>query len=221
MQVSLKPGFRRYTQQSKVNNAIEIYEFISIQTLMIQSENLKKLSDFEDKSLLIVDDDNPFRQRLARAMEKKGFLVTQAEGVKAGLDSVKSKKPAFAVVDLRLNDGNGLEVVKEIQKNNELNSRIIMLTGYGNIPTAVAAIKEGAIDYIAKPADADDVEKALLADPNKKPAPPENPMSADRVKWEHIHRVFELCNRNVSETARRLKMHRRTLQRILSKRSPR
>ena len=187
---------------------------------MIQPENLKKLSDFEDKTLLIVDDDNPFRQRLARAMEKKGFMVTQAEGVKAGLDSVKSRKPAFAVVDLRLNDGNGIEVVKEIQKNNS-DSRIIMLTGYGNIPTAVAAIKEGAIDYIAKPADADDVEKALLADPNKKPAPPENPMSADRVKWEHIHRVFELCNRNVSETARRLKMHRRTLQRILSKRSPR
>ena len=187
---------------------------------MIQPEKLKKLSDFEDKTLLIVDDDNPFRQRLARAMEKKGFMVTQAEGVKAGLDEVKSKKPAFAVVDLRLNDGNGIEVVKEIQKNNS-DSRIIMLTGYGNIPTAVAAIKEGAIDYIAKPADADDVEKALLADPNKKPAPPENPMSADRVKWEHIHRVFELCNRNVSETARRLKMHRRTLQRILSKRSPR
>ena len=187
---------------------------------MIQPESLKKITEFEDKSLLIVDDDNPFRQRLARAMEKKGFLVTQAEGVKAGLESIKSKKPAFAVVDLRLNDGNGIEVVKEIQKNNS-ESRIIMLTGYGNIPTAVAAIKEGAIDYIAKPADADDVEKALLADPNKKPAPPENPMSADRVKWEHIHRVFELCNRNVSETARRLKMHRRTLQRILSKRSPR
>ncbi len=187
---------------------------------MIQQEKLKNISEFDDKTLLIVDDDNPFRQRLARAMEKKGFLVTQAEGVKSGLDSVKSKKPAFAVVDLRLNDGNGIEVVKEIQKNNS-ESRIIMLTGYGNIPTAVAAIKEGAIDYIAKPADADDVEKALLADPNKKPAPPENPMSADRVKWEHIHRVFELCNRNVSETARRLKMHRRTLQRILSKRSPR
>ena len=186
---------------------------------MIQPESLKKIAEFEDKSLLIVDDDNPFRQRLARAMEKKGFIVTQAEGVNAGLESIKSKKPAFAVVDLRLNDGNGIEVVKEIQKNNS-ESRIIMLTGYGNIPTAVAAIKEGAIDYIAKPADADDVEKALLADPNKKPAPPENPMSADRVKWEHIHRVFELCNRNVSETARRLKMHRRTLQRILSKRSP-
>ena len=181
---------------------------------------LKKISDFDDKSLLLVDDDNPFRERLARAMEKKGFEVIQAEGVKKGIDVVKTKKPAFAVVDLRLNDGNGLEVVKHIQNSNE-NSRIVMLTGYGNIPTAVTAIKEGAIDYLAKPADADDVEKALLADPNKKAEPPENPMSADRVKWEHIHRVFELCNRNVSETARRLKMNRRTLQRILSKRSPR
>ena len=183
-----------------------------------EQTNLRNISEFDDKSLLIVDDDNPFRERLARAMEKKGFQVAQAEGVKKGIESVKLKKPAFAVVDLRLNDGNGLEVVKEIQSTNS-NSRIVMLTGYGNIPTAVAAIKQGAIDYLAKPADADDVEKALLADPNKKASPPENPMSADRVKWEHIHRVFELCNRNVSETARRLKMHRRTLQRILSKRS--
>ena len=190
---------------------------------MVDTNNLKNLSEFEDKSLLIVDDDNPFRERLARAMEKKGFSVTQAESVNKGVNAVKLKKPAFAVVDLRLGDGNGLEVVKEIQNNisKDKKSRIIMLTGYGNIPTAVAAIKEGAIDYLAKPADADDVEKALLADPDKKAQPPENPMSADRVKWEHIHRVFELCNRNVSETARRLKMHRRTLQRILSKRSPR
>ena len=181
---------------------------------------VKKIVEFDNKSLLIVDDDNPFRERLSRAMEKKGFIVTQAEGVKKGIESVKLKKPAFAVIDLRLADGNGLEVVRAIQ-NLSTNSRIIMLTGYGNISTAVAAIKQGAIDYLAKPADADDVEKALLADPNKKAQPPENPMSADRVKWEHIHRVFELCNRNVSETARRLKMHRRTLQRILSKRSPR
>tara|TARA_B100001769_G_C22032801_1_gene554952 strand:- start:13 stop:576 length:564 start_codon:yes stop_codon:yes gene_type:complete len=186
---------------------------------MLEVEKLKNINEFEDKSLLIVDDDNPFRERLARAMQKKGFLVSQAEGVKNGIISVQSKTPAFAVVDLRLNDGNGLEVVKEIQKNNS-KSRIIMLTGYGNISTAVAAIKGGAIDYLAKPADAEDVEKALLANPDQKAAPPENPMSADRVKWEHIHRVFELCNRNVSETARRLKMHRRTLQRILSKRSP-
>ena len=186
---------------------------------MANSGIIRKITEFSDKSLIIVDDDNPFRERLARSMEKKGFKVSQAEGVKEGVETVKLTKPAFAVVDLRLGDGNGLEVVKEIQKLNT-ESRIIMLTGYGNITTAVAAIKEGAIDYLAKPADADDVEKALLADPSKKAEPPENPMSADRVKWEHIHRVFELCNRNVSETARRLKMHRRTLQRILSKRSP-
>ena len=182
--------------------------------IMVEVNSAKNIKDYKEKSLLIVDDDNPFRERLARAMEKKGFVVTQAESVKKGIDSLKITKPAFAVVDLRLNDGNGLEVVKKIQNLN-INSRIIMLTGYGNIPTAVAAIKHGAIDYLAKPADADDVEKALLADPQSKAQPPENPMTADRVKWEHIHRVFELCNRNVSETARRLKMHRRTLQRIL------
>ena len=134
---------------------------------MQESSNLKKISDFDNKSLLIVDDDNPFRERLARAMEKKGFEVFQAESVKKGVQSVKEKKPGFAVVDLRLTDGNGLEVVKQIQNSNST-SRIIMLTGYGNIPTAVAAVKEGAIDYLAKPADADDVEKALLADVEKK-----------------------------------------------------
>ena len=188
-------------------------------TIMVEMSSTQNVKDYKDKSLLIVDDDNPFREKLSRAMGKKGFVVTQAESVKKGIDSLKITKPAFAVIDLRLNDGNGLEVVKEIQNLNN-NSRIIMLTGYGNIPTAVAAIKHGAIDYLSKPADADDVEKALLADPKSKAQPPENPMTADRVKWEHIHRVFELCNRNVSETARRLKMHRRTLQRILSKRSP-
>ena len=182
-------------------------------------EIAKKIADLQDKSLLIVDDDYPFRERLVRSMQKKGFEVAQAESVKMGIIKAKEIKPAFAVVDLRLSDGNGLEVVKEIQ-NLKKNSRIIMLTGYGNIPTAVAAVKAGAIDYLAKPADAEDVERALLADPTTKASPPKDPMSADRVKWEHIHRVFELCNRNVSETARRLKMHRRTLQRILSKRSP-
>ena len=182
-------------------------------------EIMKKATKSEHKSLLIVDDDSIFRDRLARSMQKKGFEVFQAEGVKQGIDLANVNKPYFAVVDLRLNDGNGIQVVKNIQKVNP-KSRVIMLTGYGNIPTAVSAIKEGAIDYLSKPADAEDIEKALFAEPNKKAEPPENPMSADRVKWEHIHRVFELCNRNVSETARRLKMHRRTLQRILSKRSP-
>ena len=184
-----------------------------------EKTNTQKIADFTDKTLLIVDDDNPLRDRLARAMEKKGFKVTQAENVKMGISQAQNTPPAFAVVDLRLGDGSGLTVVKEIRKFKK-NSRIVMLTGYGNIPTAVAAVKAGAIDYIPKPADADDVENALLASPESKAIPPENPMSADRVKWEHINRVFELCNRNVSETARRLKMHRRTLQRILSKRSP-
>ena len=185
-----------------------------------EKTNIQKVANFADKSLLIVDDDNPLRDRLARAMEKKGFKVIQAESVEKGISLARNTPPAFAVVDLRLNDGSGLEVVKEIRKVKK-DSRVVMLTGYGNIPTAVAAVKAGAIDYIPKPADADDVEKALLALPESKAFPPENPMSADRVKWEHIHRVFELCNGNVSETARRLKMHRRTLQRILSKKSPR
>ena len=178
------------------------------------------LADFVDKSLIIVDDDDPFRSRLSRAMEKKGFSVKEAKTVEKALEVIKSSPPSFAVVDLRLETGNGLDVVKELSKVKK-DSRIVMLTGYGNLPTAVAAVKAGAIDYMAKPVDADDVEAALLANPDTKAKPPENPMSADRVKWEHIHRVFELCNRNVSETARRLKMHRRTLQRILSKRSPR
>ena len=184
------------------------------------NEIANKIKDFKDKTLLIVDDDHPFRDRLARSMEKKGFVVSQAEGIKSGVQKAKEIRPEFAVIDLRLTDGNGLEVVKAVQETRR-ESRIVMLTGYGNIPTAVAAVKAGAIDYLAKPASAEDIETALLADPYKKAIPPENPMSADRVKWEHIHRVFELCNRNVSETARRLKMHRRTLQRILSKRSPR
>ena len=177
------------------------------------------IEDFADKTLLIVDDDDPFRNRLGRAMESKGFKVSLAKSVEEGLISVRKSPPGFAVVDLRLLDGNGLDVIEEIHKLKP-DSRVVMLTGYGNLPTAVSAVKAGAIDYLAKPADAEDVEAALLAEPNSKAQPPENPMSADRVKWEHIQRVFELCNRNVSETARRLKMHRRTLQRILSKRSP-
>ena len=177
------------------------------------------IEDFADKTLLIVDDDDPFRNRLGTAMESKGFKVSLAKSVEEGLISARKSPPGFAVVDLRLLDGNGLDVIEEIHKLKP-DSRVVMLTGYGNLPTAVSAVKAGAIDYLAKPADAEDVEAALLAEPNSKAQPPENPMSADRVKWEHIQRVFELCNRNVSETARRLKMHRRTLQRILSKRSP-
>lgn len=174
----------------------------------------------EDPSLLILDDDAPFRQRLARAMERRGFEPVMAESVEEGLRLSRQSPPAYAVVDLRLEDGNGLDVVEALRSARP-ESRVIVLTGYGAIATAVAAVKVGAVDYLAKPADADDVEKALRSAGNGKPPPPEHPMSADRVRWEHIQRVFELCDRNVSETARRLNMHRRTLQRILTKRSPR
>jgi two-component system response regulator RegA len=173
-----------------------------------------------ERSLLIVDDDAPLCQRLARAMERRGFLVTTAESVAAGIEAASGRPPAFAVVDLRLGDGSGLEVVKALRKVRP-NARVVMLTGYGNIATAVAAVKVGAVDYLPKPADADAVERALLGSDAGLPPPPEDPMSADRVRWEHIQRVFEQCDRNVSETARRLKMHRRTLQRILGKHAPR
>lgn len=172
-----------------------------------------------DTSLLIVDDDEPLRIRLGRAMEKRGFRPVLAESVAEALEVIEHHVPAFAVVDLRLGDGDGLHLVNQIQDQRE-DCRAVILTGYGNIATAVAAIKAGAVDYLAKPADADDVEKALLATQGAMPSPPENPMSADRVRWEHIQRVYELCNHNVSETARRLGMHRRTLQRILAKRAP-
>ena len=172
-----------------------------------------------DRTLLLVDDDEPFLKRLARAMEKRGFEPVTADSVAAGKAAVVSHAPAFAVVDLRLLDGNGLDVV-EMLRERRPDCRIVVLTGYGAIATAVAAVKIGATDYLSKPADANDITNALLQRPDSRPAPPENPMSADRVRWEHIQRVYEMCDRNVSETARRLSMHRRTLQRILAKRSP-
>ena len=173
-----------------------------------------------ERTLLIVEDDKSFLQRLARAMEARGFEVRTAESVSEGLQEVEKSAPAFAVVDMRLGDGNGLDVIVAL-KQRRPDARAIILTGYGNIATAVNAVKIGAVDYLSKPADADDILAALLAQPGSKPRPPENPMSADRVRWEHIQRVYELCGHNVSETARRLNMHRRTLQRILGKHAPR
>ena len=181
---------------------------------------MEQISQPDERSLLIVDDDRPFRERLARAMETRGFQVKSAETVRDGVAMVDLEAPAFAVVDLKLDDGNGLDVVERLHEVRP-GARVVVLTGFGNIATAVAAVKFGAIDYLSKPADADDIMGALLAAPGAKPQPPENPMSADRVRWEHIQRVYELCGHNVSETARRLNMHRRTLQRILAKRSPR
>ena len=188
----------------------------------IQPIDVLKLTFSGDaaRSLLIVDDDAPFRIRLARAMERRGFDVVAVDSVSLGIEVAQESAPAFAVVDLRLADGSGLDVVAAL-RDAKPEARIVMLTGYGNIATAVAAVKAGAVDYLPKPADADAIESALLVDGRPLPSPPDNPMSADRVRWEHIQRVFEQCDRNVSETARRLKMHRRTLQRILNKHAPR
>ena len=184
----------------------------------VEAAPLRGLPESE-RSLLIVDDDAPLCQRLARAMERRGFVVATAESVAAGIAAATAHPPAFAVVDMRLGDGNGLDVISALKKRRP-DARGVVLTGYGNIATAVTAVKMGAFDYLSKPADADEVAAALLALEGRKPDPPENPMSADRVRWEHIQRIYELCGRNVSETARRLNMHRRTLQRILAKRAP-
>ena len=173
-----------------------------------------------DRSLLVLDDDAPLRTRLGRALEQRGFEIVLVGSVAEALAAVKASPPAYAVLDMRLEDGTGLKVVEAVREARP-DAKVVMLTGYGNIATAVAAVKSGAIDYLSKPADADDVARALLARKDESPAPPENPMSADRVRWEHIQRVYELCGHNVSETARRLNMHRRTLQRILAKRAPR
>lgn len=183
------------------------------------SEIEDQIAALPDRTLLLLDDDQALRTRLGRALETRGFQVTTAESVAEASQHLRQAAPAFAVLDMRLEDGNGLKIVEDLRARRE-DARIIMLTGYGAIATAVAAVKAGAVDYLQKPADADDVVKALLAT-GEAPAPPENPMSADRVRWEHIQRVYELCDHNVSETARRLGMHRRTLQRILAKRAPR
>ena len=190
------------------------------ETAHVWMENMTDETIGDDRDLLVVDDDKPFLTRLARAMETRGFAVRTAESVSEGVAEVQRTAPNFAVVDLRLGDGSGLDVIKALHEARP-DARAVVLTGYGNIATAVTAVKLGAIDYLAKPADADAVYNALLANAEQGDALPENPMSADRVRWEHIQRVFELCNRNVSETARRLNMHRRTLQRILAKRAPR
>ena len=173
-----------------------------------------------NKSLLVVDDDLPFRERLSRSMEKKGFEVDSADSFASAVEIIEKKNYDYAIVDMRLTDGSGLELIKKIQIKSPA-TKSLLLTGYGNIATAVAAIKSGAIDYLPKPAEVDQIFDALTNSKEVLPPPPENPMTADRIRWEHIQRVFVQCNRNVSETARRLRMHRRTLQRILNKHAPR
>ncbi len=174
----------------------------------------------DNQNLLLLDDDTALRKRLERAMEQRGFVVTSVASVKEGIEASKLESFDYAILDLKLEDGSGLDVVKALHQTNA-DCRVVILTGFGNIATAVAAVKAGALDYLPKPANPDQIVAALLQQDGTMPPPPEDPMSADRVRWEHIQRVFEQCDRNVSETARRLKMHRRTLQRILAKHAPR
>ncbi len=190
------------------------------QTPPTESTGTSAATTGENTRLLLVDDDAPLRKRLAKAMEKRGYDVVATDSVTDAIAQARAAAPGYAVVDLRLADGHGLDIVNAL---NEMapDCRVVMLTGYGNIASAVSAVKAGAVDYLSKPADADQVHAALRQDEGESlPPPPENPMSADRVRWEHIQRVYEQCERNVSETARRLRMHRRTLQRILTKHAP-
>lgn len=172
-----------------------------------------------DRSLLVVDDDRALCDRLVLALSRRGFEAQGARSILEARAAIDQRMPAFAVVDLRLLDGSGLDFVHELHARRP-ETRALILTGYGNIATAVAAVKAGAIDYLPKPAEPDEIVRALVIGPLEIPPPPEKPMSADRVWWEHIQRVHAQCDRNVSETARRLGMHRRTLQRILAKRAP-
>jgi two-component system, response regulator RegA len=173
----------------------------------------------EDRSLLIVEDDEAYLQRLGRAMEALGFVVMGATTVPQAVALIQKQAPAFAVVDLRLGKRNGLDVIVKLLGVRP-STRAIVLTGYDSFTTAVFAIKLGAFDYLPKPVDADDVARALLAPSPTRPPTPMNFLSAKRVKWEHIHRVYELCNRKMTITAGLLAMHRRTLQSILKKRAP-
>lgn len=193
---------------------------LAIRIEKMRSELATSERSSKQPTLLLVDDEKSFVQRLGRAMTSRGFQVTMVQSVAEGMQHIKSETPDYCVLDMKLNDGNGFTIAEALKEMGAA-TKVVMLTGFGNIASAVTAIKLGAVDYIAKPADADDVYEALLGKTSETNQAPDYPMSADRVRWEHITRVYELSNRNVSETARRLKMHRRTLQRILSKRAPR
>ncbi len=172
-----------------------------------------------NRPLLLVDDDTTFVQVLARALGSRGFHVITANTLTAALALARQHKPRYCVLDLKLGEENGLRLIPELHTLVP-DVRILLLTGYASIATAVEAIKRGAHDYLAKPVDADAVMRALLDgddDGEEPPEAPEQPLALRRLEWEHIQRVLTECDGNISETARRLGMHRRTLQRKLNK----
>ena len=174
------------------------------------------LNGLDKISLLIVEDDDVLRNRLAMVMEKRGFATRTVSSVAEALSAIKQDIPAFAVIDLRLVDGSGLDVVKNLE-NCSSHARSVILTGYGDIPTAVAAARIGAVDYIAKPASTEEIIDVLLSPKGKTPPAPINPISPEEARIEHIEHVFHETGNNVSQAARLLSMHRRTLQRILKR----
>lgn len=168
-------------------------------------------------TLLLVDDDDTFRGVLKRALEKRGYAVCDANSVENALPLAEENPPEFAVIDLKMNGASGLVLVQRLHELDP-NTRIVMLTGYASIATAVEAIKLGATQYLSKPANADDVVAAFGHSPDPDKAVEATPASVDRLEWEHINRVLLEQNGNISATARLLNMHRRTLQRKLAKR---
>ena len=170
--------------------------------------------------ILLVEDELNMARTLAKNLERAGYAVTHAPNGEAALGTLAQESFDVILTDLKMPVLDGMGLLRALH-DRSIQTSVIVLTGYGAIASAVAAVKIGAIDYLSKPADAAELTQALLAREGELPEPPENPMSADRVRWEHIQRVYEMCDRNVSETARRLGMHRRTLQRILAKRAPR
>lgn len=173
-----------------------------------------RIGDMTNMTLLLADDDPVFAQRMGAALMDRGFDVRIADSVNAAKAAIRSDPADYAVVDLRLSDGNGLDIVSELHAVSP-KSPAIVLSGYGNVAHAVAAVRAGAVDFLPKPADADEVRDALLAPPNRRPPPPEHPLNPAEVRRQHIERILHDCGGNVSETSRRLNMHRRTLQRIL------
>ncbi len=172
-------------------------------------------------SLLLVDDDDTFCRVLSAALERRGFAVRVAHNVAEGLAAAEGDAPEFAVIDLKMPGPSGLELVKKL-KALDTHTRIVVLTGFASVATAVEAIKLGATHYLAKPADADEIVAAFSRDSGNAAVPVEaKPLPLSRLEWEHIQKVLTECGGNISETARRLGMHRRTLQRKLAKRPAR
>lgn len=171
----------------------------------------------ENPSLLLVDDDEDFLKALAAAMIKRDFLVTTANSAENAFELAKNDPPEFAVIDLKMSGNSGLVLVRQLASINA-GTRIVVLTGYASVATAVEAIKLGATHYLAKPVDADEIVAAFERQSgNAEIELSSNPLSIDRLEWEHIQRVLTEHDGNISATARSLNMHRRTLQRKLSK----